>query len=121
MATRKKTESTTVRASVSRERRLALALRALLDGLEDVEMTAREGTNLEAVTEAEQSAMELLTEFGHGDVESIPRRVATVNDAITKAVAAGDGAELSRLGAELARAKAGKPPLAEKSNAATKD
>lgn len=101
--------ATTPRASVGRERRLALALRALLDQ-DDVDGVTDKGT----ILSAEADAHAVLKEFGYESLESIPLRVALLNDQITKAVADGDGKELARLGIELDRARRGLEPLVVK-------
>lgn len=88
-----------VRATVSRERRLALALKAVLDV---------EGDDLH---QALEDAKETLAAFGYGDLEAIPTRVARIEAELTKALEAADGKEISRLGQELQRAQAGKPPV----------
>jgi hypothetical protein len=113
MATNKKKTEPRERASVSRERRLALALRAVLDawstvGINDDVLKEVERT---AVEEAETAANELLNEFGYSKLESIPARLQRLNVELKVAVEAGDGDEIARLGKELSRAKAGKEPL----------
>jgi hypothetical protein len=101
------------RASVSRERRLALALRAVLE--EQQTQDANEG-----LSEVGYAADAVLTELGYGDIVGIPTRVAALNEQLTAAMAAGDGATIAALGAELVRAKAGLPPkvVTEKAKAA---
>lgn len=94
-----------VRASVGRERKLALALTAVLD--QNVHDSVTAGT-------AEADARAVLNELGYSALESIPKRVAALNDQLRAAVEAGDGKEISRLGLELERAKAGRPPLVAK-------
>lgn len=88
------TETVKERASVSRERRIALALRALLDA--NVGM------------EHEQEAIDVLNELGYSTLESIPKRVKELNEQLTQALAAGDGALIAKLGTELSRVKAGR-------------
>ena len=111
MATKKKT---TERATTSRERKLALALRAVLD--QSTHDSAEYGT-------AEADAVAVLSELGYGSLQSIPLRLKTLNAALTAAVAASDYKEVTRLGIELERAKAGKSspvkpaaPVAKKSS-----
>lgn len=117
MATRKKATETRVKAAVGRERRIVLALRALLDSLKDLPLdpsadhgVAISAEMLEGVTTAEQSALTTLNELGYGELESIPSRVAKLNEQLKIAVEAGDGNTIAELGKELARAKAGLPP-----------
>jgi hypothetical protein len=107
MGKRKAAAETKERATVSRERKLALALRGMLDGIEDQEPPFEMSNGLVA---AENQAQALLKELGYSDLEGIPRRVAKLNEALKVAVENGDGAEISRLGTELTRAKEGKPP-----------
>jgi hypothetical protein len=117
MGKKETTETTTKeRASVSRERRLALALRAVLDSLEGA--TIPEEKNRVALLTAEEDAITTLNELGYSMLEGIPRRVAKLNQYLTDAVAAGDGKEIARLGLELERAKAGKEPLSVNGTAA---
>ena len=125
MATKKKT---TERASTSRERRLALALRAVLDALKDAGNREFHGVGAEeTLAKMEQDADALLTEFGYGSTESVYRRLAALNEQLTAAVVAGDGKEIARLGLELERAKAGRSspvklaaPVAKKSSRKSK-
>ena len=106
MAKKKATETRT-KAAVGRERKLALALRALLDSLEN-RIVGGEAES--EVTDAEQGAIALLTELGYKDLESIPKRVAALNAQLKSAVEAGDGATIAALGLELERANKGLPP-----------
>lgn len=101
--------ATTERASVSRERKLALALRAVLDATDGQVQHEPIG---EAVAKAAIEATTVLGELGYANLEGIPSRLARLNEQLTAAVAAGDGAEISRLGEELTRAKSGKAPKA---------
>ena len=116
-----KSKKTTVRASTSRERRLALALRAVLDANKDTGNSEVVGAE-ETLAKMEQDAESLLTELGYGDTESIYRRLGHLNALLKDAVAASDGKEIARLGLELERAKVGKssptpaPPAAKKSS-----
>lgn len=84
------------RAAVGRERRLALALRAILESDPSSENTA--------FTDADA----LLTELGYDKLEGIPTTLARLNAELQSAFAAGDGETISRLGLELAKTKAGK-------------
>lgn len=95
----KKKAETKERATVSRERRLALALRAVL------EQKTHDSTESGS---AEHNAETVLDELGYGSLVGIPKRVATLNEQLATAVTAGDGKEIARLGLELERAKAGK-------------
>lgn len=96
------------RSSTSRERRLALALRAILDAAAD--------SNDDAKRDALADAGDLLHELGYGEMVGIPKRVAALNEQLTAALSIGDGKEIARLGLELERAKTGKPPLAANKN-----
>ena len=93
---------------MSRERRLALALRAVLDSLRGIELSATEGYTLDDVNNAEQSAIIILNDLGYSTLIGIPRRLKELNEQLTAAVAAGDGKCIAELGLELERAKAGK-------------
>lgn len=98
MATRKKaTTETKERASVSRERRLALALVALLDS---------EGDDDHA--DHIDPARATLKELGFGDLKSIPRQLAKLEAALATATADRNYAQVAKLGHELDRVKAGK-------------
>jgi hypothetical protein len=110
---KKKAAESKERASVSRERKIALALVAVLD--QNVHDSTEAGT-------AEADARAVLKELGYASLESIPHRVAQLNDALKAALENGNGKRIAELGLELERAKAGKPPLvvkAEKVKAAT--
>lgn len=100
MVKKKATETARTKAAVGRERRLALALRAVLD-----QTDAPDGTG-----SAFEDANNLLSELGYGDLESIPKRVAALNAQLKSAVEAGDGATIAALGLELERANKGLPP-----------
>jgi hypothetical protein len=113
-------ETTTERASVSRERRLTLALVALIDANRDTGNSEIVGAE-EAQAKAEQDAVNILSALGYSNLEGIPKRVARLNEQLTAAVAAGDGKEISRLGIELERAKLGKAPLSVNGTAAVKE
>lgn len=98
----KKQRETKERATVSRERRLALALRAVLDAVgRDTDVSGDV-----SVTEAYNT----LDGLGYKDLEGIPKQVTRLNDALKIAVENGDGKEIARLGLELERAKSGKLP-----------
>jgi hypothetical protein len=113
MAKRNGKKGSKERAATSRERRLALALRAVLD---EVAKSDDAWLRDAVVTDA----MTTLDGLGYGSLVGIPKRVAALNEQLTAAVAAGDGKEISRLGLELERAKAGKPPLSVAPAAAKK-
>lgn len=100
MGKKKSTETARTKAAVGRERRLALALRAVLD------QQVHDGEGLTA----EAAATTLLDELGYSDLESIPKRVARLNAQLKAAVEAGDGATIAALGLELERANKGLPP-----------
>lgn len=93
------------------ERQLALALVGVLEciGMVDVVKEQPGYSEMEAsLTEA----IRILGVNGYKDLESISSRVRRIEADIAEAVKSQDGAKLARLGAELDRAKAGKPPLA---------
>lgn len=104
MATKKKAENKE-RAAVGRERRLALALVGLMDAYSDVPSPDKSRDTIE---EAETTAQTLLTELGYQDVESTAKRLVRINEELTEAIAAGDGARIAELGKELQKAQAGK-------------
>ena len=89
------------RASVSRERRIALALRAVLDAAEDNNIS-------EELTTACREAEGLLDFMGYSGMIGIPSRLKELNKQLAVAVDAGDGKEISRLGLAIEKAKAGK-------------
>jgi len=93
------------RATVSKERRLALSLCAILDAFSGTE-TATTPDQMESL----EAGHSLLAELGYGDLESIPRRVATLTSLLQDAMAAGNGKEIARLGEELDRAQKGLAP-----------
>jgi hypothetical protein len=95
------------RAAVGRERRLALALVAIRDAINDHEPSFGMDENL---IKADNEARALLDELGYGDLVGIRRRVDGLNAQLRAAVDAGDGNTIAALGLELARAKAGLPP-----------
>lgn len=106
MGKRKVTTETKVkRASVSRERRLALALRAVLDATENMVLTS---STDEPLSFAAIDATAVLNELGYGSMIGIPKRLAELNDALKIAVENSDGKEIARLGLELDRVQAGK-------------
>lgn len=106
------------RATVSRERRLALALRAMLDGLEHIELSASEGNTLDDITAAEQNAVAVLNDLGYGSLVGIPKRLKELNEQLKAVVDAGDGKEISRLGLLIDRVKMGKDVETPKAAAA---
>lgn len=95
--TKKKVAETTERASVSRERRLALALRAVLDEVADVE-----------ALDVHHSASSVLIDLGYGGLEGIPKQVAALTAELKTATEAGEWARVAALGQQLERVKAGK-------------
>ncbi len=101
-------KKTVNRASTSRERKLALALRAVLDAWDD---NAADATNEEDMDAASTHALAVLKEFGYSTLEGIPKRLARLNEQLATALTAGDGKEIARLGLELERAKTGKPSV----------
>lgn len=105
------------RASVSRERRLALALRAVLDALEHVELSATEGKTLDDINDAGQDGASTLNELGYGSLVGIPKKLKELNEALAIAVENKDGAAIARIGAEMVKVQAGKD-VAEKAKAA---
>lgn len=106
MSRSKKTESTEKkeRAIVSRERRLALALVAILDANRGIGSAG--GEELQAKTEAEAS--ELLFELGYGSLKSIHTQVAILEEELADAIRAKDYPHVSELGKELEKARLGK-------------
>lgn len=93
------------------ERQLALALVGVLEciGMVDVVKEQPGYSEMEAsLTEA----IRILDANGYKDLESISSRVRRIEADIAEAVRYQNGAKLAKLGAELDRAKAGKPPLA---------
>lgn len=105
------------RASVSRERKLALATRGLLDSLESLKLPESPEHNL--VAQAEMEARTILSDLGYSGLVGIFKRVAALNEQLAAALAAGDGKEIARLGVELQRAQQGKEPTVVKAKAAT--
>lgn len=103
MANKKKSETaeTAPRAAIGRERRLALALRAVLD--QGVHDSTDAGS-------AEADAAALLSELGYGELKSIQRRLMVLNDELKTATESGNGKEIARLGIEIDRATQGLPP-----------
>lgn len=113
--TKKKSNSQkeSTRHSVSRERLLALALRAVLDDIaSDSEDNAKE------LTDSVDDATTTLEQLGYGSLIGIPKRLKELNEQLKAAVEAGDGKEISRLGLEIERAKVGKEATAEKAKVA---
>lgn len=115
MGKAKKTTETRTKAAVGRERKLALTLVALRDAIEGHEPAFEMDP---ALVKADNEARTILTELGYSDLESIPKRVARLNDALKQAVEAGDGKLIAQLGLELDRAKQGLPPSKPKAAAA---
>lgn len=90
------------RALVSRERRIALALRAVLDA------AIERDTNAEDVALAE--AAEVLKDLGYGSLVGIPRRLKELREELKAATDADDGAAIARIGTEMVKAQSGKLP-----------
>lgn len=110
MSRQKKTESTEKkeRASIGRERKLALALRAVLDA----HASLSESEGVQADTDADT----LLTELGYGTLEGIPKRVARLEAELATALESKNYTRVSELGKELERAREGKssaPPVTD--------
>lgn len=100
------------RAAISKERRLALTLRAVLDAWKDIDPpdTATENSKA-AIEEAEMSANELLNELGYSTLESIPSAIKRLTAELAAVTEAGDWKRVSEIGQQLDRAKAGLPPV----------
>lgn len=109
------------RATVSRERRLALALRALLEATDGG--VGNDGDEqADAVVDAQSVANTTLNDLGYGSLVGIPKRLKELNEQLKAAVDAGDGKEISRLGLLIDRVKMGKdveqPKVAERAKSA---
>lgn len=99
MTTKKKpTKVTKPRAIISNERRLALALRAVLD------QQTYDGENGTAETDAQT----VLNELGYGSLVGIPKQIAQLEFQLATAVTDKDYPSIARLGRELERVKSGK-------------
>lgn len=96
------------RASVSRERRLALTLRAVLDA-------GLSAHTEEAYADAEMEAAAVLTDLGYANLEGIPKQVARLEAELATALEAKDYNRVSELGRELEKAKAGKASVKQES------
>jgi hypothetical protein len=68
----------------------------------------------EQLIAADKAAYDVLKELGYAELQSIPSRVAALNEQLKAAMDAGDGATIAALGKELERAKRGAPPLRAK-------
>lgn len=112
----KKSKKTKERASTSRERRLALALRAVLDALQPQDGETVE-IKTEGTIEAMQAAVTTLNDLGYESLVGIPKRVAALNAELKTATESQDWAKVASLGAELVKAQAGKSTPAPKSTA----
>jgi len=95
------------RQSPSVERKLALALVALLEDISLIHI----GEVVSATENSDRAAREVLKANGYEDLESIPRRVARIEAEMKAALEAHDGTKLGQLGPALERAKKGLPPL----------
>ena len=98
------------RAAVGRERRLALALRAVLDAAAPYTAAPFANNENDDLERAAHDAIGVLHDLGYKDIESIPRRVAAIEAELKAAMESGNGKEIARLGLELDRAKVGLPP-----------
>ncbi len=107
MATRKGkvSEVKGERASVSRERRIALALRAVLDVTDNMVLTS---STDEPLSYACIDATKTLNELGYGDLVGLPKQLAALESQLRTATEARDYTRVAELGASLARVKAGK-------------
>lgn len=117
MGSKKKAETTTTttrtKAAVGRERRLALALRELLDATNG-NIGSDGDAQADAVVDAQSCAATLLKEFGYSELESISRRVNTLEAQLTAASLDKDYAKVADLGKLLQRAQLGLPPAKAK-------
>lgn len=99
------TKTTKKRQSPSVERQLALALVAVLEAIR------RPSSDESLLTNAVDAAQAILEANGYSKLESIPTRVARIQGEIEKALETKNYDALPRLGQEMKRAEAGKPPL----------
>lgn len=128
MATRNKKPGTAAngkkaRLSPSVERQIALALVRVIECVNAVDKIARELKAGDSIPEYEQAlidekqsideAQQILEANNYGDLESIASRVAAPENQLTAAISLRDGKAIARLGAELDRAKAGRPQIAQ--------
>lgn len=100
------------RQSPSVERQLALALVALIEDVKAIPGDIQTTSVIEVLKKSTVAAQKVLDANGYSNLESVESRVIRIEADIAEAVRAQDGARLARLGAELDRAKSGKPPLA---------
>ncbi len=94
-------KKTVNRAAIGRERRLALALVALLD---------QGGNHDSADGTAEADAGALLDELGYSGLVGIPKQIAAFTAELKTATEAGEWAKVATLGQQLERVKLGKSP-----------
>lgn len=95
---KKKTEANG-RAAVSKERRLALALVAVIDELGDKNVES-----LDAVADANS----VLFALGYDGLQGIPKQVAALTAELKAATEAGEWAKVAVLGEQLKRVQSGK-------------
>lgn len=106
MATTKTSKTTTKeRAAVSKERRLALALKAVMDAFAETE-TATTPDQMDSL----ESADKLLAELGYDGIEAIPTAIKRLTAELTAATTAGEWSKVSEIGQQLERVKVGLPP-----------
>lgn len=126
MATRKKAAATNgkrKRQSPSVERQIALALVRVIECVQKVEKLAGDQLAGNTTIEFDQARVDLkhsfeeahavLTANGYGDLESIQSRVDALENQLKSAFSLRDGKAITRLGAELERARTGRPPIAQ--------
>lgn len=101
-----KTAEKKTRKPPSVERQLALALVSLIETIADGSSTGNDELDVAAT-----DAKAILKTHGYGELESIPARVARLEGEIEKALERKDYDALPKLGQEMKRAMAGKPPL----------
>lgn len=104
-----KTNGKKSRQSPSVERQLALALVAIIEvvpggNLDDPGIAERQAAII--------NAKKILKDAGYEGLESTPTRVKRIQAEIAKALADKNYDALAKLGQEMKRAEAGKPPLA---------
>ena len=110
------------RQSPSVERQIALALVRVIECVVQAEILGQELKNGDSSPQYEQAqidrkqsideARKILEVNGYAELESIASRVAALENQLTAAISMRDGKAVARLGAELERAKTGRPPIA---------